>query len=439
MSRELTKSYCAQTLHIPWVTIFFLTTVFFLAHHDLHFSARKVVFASASEIAEATVEGSLKRQVALLSLGMFGIIGLMKKGRIRLKINGFLGWLILFFMFWGLLSISWGVDIELTFRKCVVFAMLWFGALAVAKHFSPKNILFLAFLSCGAFLIIGVCAEVILGKFHPFHSDYRFCGTLAPNHQGWNCVLLLIAGILLYKDVIRGRVFFILTGLIALTFLVLTKSRSAFVSVILALFVYLALVSSIKRKLALILGVSLTFCLLLLLVGEAFFPAIRHGILLGRGDPAVVRTLTGRVPLWRECLQYIGERPFLGYGFNSFWTPKHVIDISEKVNWSVPGAHCGYLEMVLSLGIVGGVAYGCVLFLGLKRSIQLHWRRVSHELAGFFTVLLFYSLAMLMEQIATEVCIPGFVALAILAKLGLLDTHKLCVGTSSGKVHRSKG
>ena len=165
----------------------------------------------------------------------------MLQRRSRLKINGLLGWLILFYLVWAFSSLVWAEDIALTFRKLIVLAMLCLGALAVSKRFSLRDIIWFAFFSTSLYLIIGIIAEIALGTFHPFFVSYRFAGTLHPNSQGINCIVLLLAAVCLAGSTMRGHKFFLICALIALVFLVLTKSRTAFASAMLALFAYWAL------------------------------------------------------------------------------------------------------------------------------------------------------------------------------------------------------
>lgn len=232
--------------------------------------------------------------------------------------------------------------------------------------------------------------------------------------------MLLLSGITVAQSAKRGRILFLACILIGFVFLILTKSRTSFASAMLALFVYFALVSSIKRKLALILAVSLTFCLLLLLAGDALFPALWQGILLGRED-ATTYTLTGRIPVWKECLSYIAERPFLGHGYNAFWTPEHVRDISDRAHWDyagVPWALNGYIDLVLSVGLVGASAYILVLALAIKRSIALYKRSNSTGYGFAYAMFVFFLLVMFLEGIAFDAGIATFIVLTLLAKLG---------------------
>jgi exopolysaccharide production protein ExoQ len=66
-------------------------------------------------------------------------------------------------------------------------------------------------------------------------------------------------------------------------------------------------------------------------------------------------TLTGRVPLWNAVLEAIGEKPWLGYGFNIFWKrePGALAKIFYTVHFQAAHAHDGYLDILLAMGVVG--------------------------------------------------------------------------------------
>jgi O-antigen ligase len=76
-----------------------------------------------------------------------------------------------------------------------------------------------------------------------------------------------------------------------------------------------------------------------------------NAVTLGRQDQ--LTSLTGRVPLWNALLPYVADRPLLGHGYKSFWTPEHVREIADRVNWPPQHAHSEYIETALNLGAVG--------------------------------------------------------------------------------------
>ncbi len=69
-------------------------------------------------------------------------------------------------------------------------------------------------------------------------------------------------------------------------------------------------------------------------------------------------TLTGRIPMWEALVPYIRERIWLGYGFGeAFWKTSLEAAVSQAAGWGVPFAHNGYIEVLLSTGIIGSLLW----------------------------------------------------------------------------------
>jgi len=72
-------------------------------------------------------------------------------------------------------------------------------------------------------------------------------------------------------------------------------------------------------------------------------------------------TFTGRTTLWLSIIDVIKERPWLGYGYQAFWSgldgPSAPVIRSE--GWLTPDAHNGFLDLVLQLGLVGLFVFLC--------------------------------------------------------------------------------
>ena len=332
-----------QNAEIPWGSFIFVAAVFFAAQHSLFISFEEDFSSSGASIETAVSEGQLVRQIAFSMLGFFGAVGLLRRGKNRLRINRALSWLTIFYVIWASLSIAWADDVALTFKRVVVLWMLWAGALALGKHFSLRDIILWIFFTTAVYLLIGIVCEIAFGTFRPWAPDYRFAGTLHPNHQGINCALLLLTGLANGRSVTRGRAFFIVCAFAGMGFLVLTGSRTAFASGTAALVVYCSVALSRSSKLALLLVISIGFCLLGLLFGDDLFLSLRKGLLLGRTD-SDLSSFTGRIPLWEESLNYAQRRPLHGYGYASFLTPSRIADISAALGWGIPELHSAYLE-----------------------------------------------------------------------------------------------
>jgi len=81
--------------------------------------------------------------------------------------------------------------------------------------------------------------------------------------------------------------------------------------------------------------------------------------------------LTGRTDLWHWVIIMIMKRPWLGYGYSSFWRGgSDQSDVIEAhIGWSPIYAHDGYLELALSVGLVGLLIFLVVIVQGLWRAV----------------------------------------------------------------------
>ncbi|MGL5881622.1 MAG: O-antigen ligase family protein [Xenococcaceae cyanobacterium] len=94
-------------------------------------------------------------------------------------------------------------------------------------------------------------------------------------------------------------------------------------------------------------------------------------------------TLTGRTDLWSLVWDKIQEKPWLGYGIEGFWTgldgPSQyvVLGVKTKVVYS----HNGFLDMWLTIGIVGIVFFSiCFLLNAFKAFSWIRQSRASEAL-----------------------------------------------------------
>jgi exopolysaccharide production protein ExoQ len=84
-------------------------------------------------------------------------------------------------------------------------------------------------------------------------------------------------------------------------------------------------------------------------------------------------TLTNRVPIWHLALGYIERRPWLGFGYEGFWRIDGVEanQIWATMYWRVPHAHNAWIEIGLSLGLIGIGAMAVMWLTALYRAIRI--------------------------------------------------------------------
>ena len=112
-------------------------------------------------------------------------------------------------------------------------------------------------------------------------------------------------------------------------------------------------------------------------------------------------TLTDRIPMWKEVLHAIGRHPWLGYGFDRFWT-EWSDDLAKVIymlgGYRPPHAHNGYLDVLLSLGIVGLLVFIGGLITALWRAAQLFKADEIHAAKWPLFVLMFFTVVNLGES-----------------------------------------
>jgi exopolysaccharide production protein ExoQ len=116
--------------------------------------------------------------------------------------------------------------------------------------------------------------------------------------------------------------------------------------------------------------------LTVLAVGVALFYTVNHfGEVMGTFERDV--TLTGRTTIWGASLILGMDRPWTGHGFDAFWLGDQGASgqIRKIAGWDVPGAHNGFLEIWLDLGLLGLALF----FLGFVRHM---WKAVRCFLRG---------------------------------------------------------
>lgn len=412
----------------PWLIFLFLAVVFFLCQHDLFYSQKVAEQFNSSEGEVLTVldAGTLSRQVALLALGLCAVISLTRPSAARLRINGTLGRIMLFYAGLVFISVLWADDAALTAKRLVVFAILSLGAVGVAQRFYLRDIISWTFFATSFYLLVGLSAEIILGTFHPFSSGYRFAGTLHPNHQGINCALLVLSGSAAGEIEKDKRRFFRACTVVGGIFLIFTASRTAFAASLLSLTVYFITVCSRRVRITAIFAVlGLVIVILPLLSGVGnVVPSLEGALMLGRTNSST-HSFNGRAVIWQNLGNYIDQRPLLGYGYGGFWDHRHIeqlTDVSASENFGVAESHDAYIQCLLDLGIVGLAVYVIAILGGLVRSFASY--RTSHapEFAFSGAFLVFCLANGVLESAIVVSMFLTFLIMAVLIKLGFRNS-----------------
>jgi len=412
---------------LPWVTFLIITAIFFYTLHDFFHTRSYLdlgvdVFnppeEEAVEIMAKFEAGQLRNAVAYTLLGLFGLVTMLLPRRNRLALNGLFGLLMLFLVFWTFSSVLWAESPDVTVKKLAILAMMCIAVVSVSRRFSDRDLILFTFYSTGAFLAIGLTAEIALGTFQPQVAGWRFSGTCHPNSQALNTGLLFLAALYLRNKEGKRR-WYGAVAVIAFVCLVLTKSRTGIGGASLAAVLFWVLAKPWSTRTSLYCLFAVLF-VIVLSYAEANLPRIEEGSLLGRTDTDVgqVRTLTGRTDLWGATREYMTRRALLGYGYVSFWTVEHIERIAGDVGFVPSTAHSAYVDVVLSLGLVGLFLFVLVYFIGIRLTID-YYRSTGGKVYAFYGAVLIYALLhSLTESSFLFPALSTFVSLAILVRLG---------------------
>lgn len=386
----------------PWVLFLVITTVFFITGHDL-LRNQNALFRSTEEFNPTEEEaiqilaqyesGQMYKAVTYLAFGAFAVLSLLAFQRFNpVTMRGVYSRFAVAFLVWCVLSLAWTFDRSITFNKLAILVLLSIAAVAAAQRFRMEDVAWLVVFSGTVYLLAGIGSELYLGTFRPWVSGYRFSGTIHPNGQGMNCALLLLAALFLFFREQQWRKTLLAIAIFGGVFLLMTKSRTPIgaIGASLLIFGLLRLPLSLKVATAAAVGLVLAaipiFRRLLDSVLETLY-------LMGRTDVvgSEAKNLSGRADLWDQCWHFIKQQPFIGYGYNSFWTVDNTRDIAEKIDWYSGSAHSVYIDIVLGLGFVGLALYLILLFAGIARFLWAYQASGDNSYA-FAAVLLLFSL-----------------------------------------------
>ena len=155
----------------------------------------------------------------------------------------------------------------------------------------------------------------------------------------------------------RKKIYFQVLTLLALIIVYFSESATALVSII---FIFLTaqglkrLSITSKKSVLLVLLFLIFTCIVMFLL------LVNFNTFLSVNDKDV--TLSGRTILWDTLWQFIREKPWLGYGYGSFFSgeSREATLLWQVHDWSPVHSHNGYIQLWLNLGLVGLI----VFFLG---------------------------------------------------------------------------
>lgn len=418
---------------------FLLGLVFLTGEHRWDRSGLKDYVESAEERAIAATAGNSMRRLAFAGLGACGFLMLITSGKLP-ALREPMGLFLLLASGWTFTSFIWADSPGFTVKRLMLLVLCSSGVVGFASSLSLRQLAMVTLGITTFYLGMGVFAEITQGNFRPWAGGYRFAGTLHPNGQATNCGAMALAAFAVWRGVAgveqtKGR-FPIGTGQLALMlfvtavfFLLLTKSRTAAAAIILVI----GLVWSTRRSLGtnmMVAGAGLLAIVLLAytLTVTGAGENVSESANMGRADSE--GAFNGRLPIWEICVGRVGRQMPIGFGYDGFWTPERIEDVSWELGWSISSAHSEYIEIALGLGVLGLGLYLIVMFSGIAWFWIRYFRLGHGGDAMVFGLLLIGAIQGFMEtgylhpnSLAPFVCLVGMTRLAYFT-----DHHEMWKG-----------
>jgi exopolysaccharide production protein ExoQ len=249
-------------------------------------------------------------------------------------------------------SVVWAVKPELAFtrfmQQALILVTIVVPALLAGRTADLMRGLFLCFVLASILHLIFILGTsqptvVIQNGYSGYFSTKNQLGEFAA-----------IACLLAFHETrypgVR-RALGILAAIVAVSLLILSNSKTALGLVLLApLLATIALIVRNKTRVSpAILLLSIPFCYLVL-SSVSGFGMYRMSYWL-YGDS----TFTGRTTIWAFVNNQIELRPFLGWGYQSFWQTGPDGPSAKAPGWvqNMPNGHNGYYDTMLETGYVG--------------------------------------------------------------------------------------
>lgn len=254
-----------------------------------------------------------------------------------------------------LLSIKWSATPTVALSRFIQFLIVFLSVMSFVVSSGARKFIMLTiytlipvvlidvisvFLVRGAVHIQDFYGEAIAGAWKGVHMHKNYAGAVTS-------ILAILLVLNLRKE---NRLIYLAALAIALLFLIGTRSKTSMLVAVICLiasYLYFLLIRKFSLDLIIVTIVTVVTAIVGLLVTNSSELAI----FLSDGQ-----NLTGRVELWQSMAKYIGEHPWNGSGFGSFWrvgVDSPILDLTYGWGARTGQAHNGYIDTIAVLGFPG--------------------------------------------------------------------------------------
>jgi O-antigen ligase len=299
--------------------------------------------------------------IVVSGLYLFSITLLMKK----IRYGRYHGLLLICVIV--LASTLWSVAPEITFKRSLTFIGSVLLIIYFVEDLGPDSVVRCMVQQLVLIGVIAVITRVIWKEYGVMPGTHAAQGVYShKNFFGAAMAVGVLGAIYLYiTDKVKQRHYL----WIAVFFLfcdTLSTSGTTVLQGVTYFYIFSLYLLAARGRFGRIVSILGSFPLLGIAVMAATAPDVLFGFM---GKDA---TLTGRTDLWPYVLDFINQRPWLGWGYRSFWQQDNplAVELWKTLGWLIPEAHNGFLELLLNVGYVGCAAFVYVFFASVITAVQ---------------------------------------------------------------------
>lgn len=272
---------------------------------------------------------------------------------------------IIFFNLVAFISVFWSVDSYETFERSMglvgtVFICLYIFIFVKIEDFIFCFLIGFFIVALGSWFLLIVNPELAFHQIGPLEGTMKGVH-FHKNQLGITSVLTVIFSYHYIKSKYSSRkIFPVITMTLAFFLILFSNSMTSLLLMLMMAFLYRILSFFNKRDL---LGYFVVYCILF--ISCFLFLIVYSGIWLDilaylDKDP----TLSSRIPIWSITWDYIREKLFFGYGYNSFWDQDsiRVSYYNYMIGFQPAHVHNGYLNVILDFGLFGFLVFLFVFY-----------------------------------------------------------------------------
>jgi O-antigen ligase len=317
---------------------------------------------------------------------------------------------------WAFASSMWSIDPEVTTRRAFAVTVTTLFGVYLAASFGGRG---MSEVLAAAFLLLAVGSYFVclvfpaMGVHHDVNVGLWRGLWYEKNQMGGMMVYGALASVSAAITSPRRRALWIITLLLCAGLVVMTHSATSLISLIIVLGGAVALIlmgmGAAAAVAAFWAGVTgaLALASVYYLAPELVFQFL--------GKDA---SLTGRTEIWAGILRDSEKQPLTGYGYAAFWGEDSAPAkwIRAQLQWPVPTAHNGWLDLLIQLGQVGVGIFVVIFGLALGAAVIRHRKVRDGYFATLFLAVYFVSLQS-ESVILTQNGLPWVLAVAAMVRL----------------------